>query len=179
MRRPSHGGFRVTIWQHSCAPLPIVGPLLIVGEDDRLLACAFADVTVPPALNRLLKANEVVDDESAAREVLAQVSEYLAGERHDFDVELDLRLLTDFQHATLTTLARRVGYGQRVSYAQLAGLIGSPNASRAVGRALATNPLCVVLPCHRVLSQAGTLTGYAGGLARKARLLELEGASLS
>lgn len=162
------------IWQHSCAPLPIVGPLLIVGEDDRLLVCTFADVTPPPALNRLLKANEVVDDESAAREVLAQVSEYLAGERRDFDVKLDLRLLTDFQHATLTTLARCVGYGQIISYAGLAAELGRPTAVRAVGRALATNPLCLLLPCHRVIASSGTLTGYAGGLSRKAQLLELE-----
>lgn len=162
------------IWQHSCAPLPIVGPLLIVGEDDRLLACAFADVTPPPALNRLLKANEVVDDESPAREALAQISDYLAGTRRDFDVELDLRLLPDFQRETLTTLARRVGYGQTISYSGLAAELGRPSAVRAVGRALATNPLCLFLPCHRVIAASGKLTGFAGGLARKEQLLALE-----
>jgi methylated-DNA-[protein]-cysteine S-methyltransferase len=104
-----------------------------------------------------------------------QLEEYLAGRRRAFDVPVDLALATAFQRSVLDHLAATVGYGQTTSYGQLATGLGRPTAARAVGAALAANPLCIVLPCHRVVARSGTLSGYAGGPAAKRFLLDLEG----
>ena len=79
----------------------------------------------------------------------------------------------------LPALAGAVTYGERTTYGALAQVIGRPKAARAVGSALGANPLCIVLPCHRVVAGSGALTGYAGGLAAKAYLLDLEAAHSS
>jgi len=101
---------------------------------------------------------------------------YLSGRRPACAPAWALTLATPFQVPVLTTLAARVGYGDRATYGQLADWVGRPRAARAVGTALGGNPLCVVLPCHRVVGATGSLTGYAGGLAAKRYLLELESA---
>jgi len=106
-----------------------------------------------------------------------QLDGYLDGSRQTFELRWELSLAGDFQREVLGTLARRVGYGQRAGYGELAAWIGRPRAARAVGAALGANPLCIVLPCHRVVAASGALTGYAGGLAAKRRLLELESGS--
>lgn len=106
-------------------------------------------------------------------EAARQVDEYLAGRRTDFDLLVDLRLTAGFRRTVLDHL-RRVGYGRTVSYAALAAQSGSPRAVRAVGSACATNPLPIVVPCHRVLRSDGSLGGYVGGLPVKERLLSLE-----
>lgn len=106
--------------------------------------------------------------------VRAQLDEYLAGRRHGFDLTLDLALAADFQREVLAALPRLAGYGRRTTYGALAASTGRPRASRAVGTALGSNPLCVLLPCHRVVAAGGALTGYAGGLDAKRRLLDLE-----
>jgi methylated-DNA-[protein]-cysteine S-methyltransferase len=107
-------------------------------------------------------------------EVRRELEAYLAGERRSFDLHVDLALATPFQRVVLTGLRGSVGYGERTTYGALARRVGRPSASRAVGAALGANPLCVVLPCHRVVASSGALTGYAGGLAAKERLLALE-----
>ncbi|EFS94280.1 6-O-methylguanine DNA methyltransferase, DNA binding domain protein, partial [Cutibacterium acnes HL030PA1] len=104
---------------------------------------------------------------------IAQITEYLSGSRTSFDVALDLSATTDFQRTVLTGL-QTVPYGQTVSYRQLASIIGRPNASRAVGHACATNPLPILIPCHRVLRSNGQLGGYLGGPRLKRFLLNLE-----
>lgn len=109
---------------------------------------------------------------SAARSVEAQVTAYFKGERRAFDLPLAPRG-TPFQRRTWRALLR-IPYGTTVSYGDLARRLGSPGASRAVGRANATNPIAVVVPCHRVIGSDGTMTGYGGGVERKRRLLELE-----
>jgi methylated-DNA-[protein]-cysteine S-methyltransferase len=106
-----------------------------------------------------------------------QLDEYFAGDRTDFDLELDLALSAGFRRKVLGHLGR-VPYGEVVTYKYLAVKSGSPGASRAVGSTMATNPIPIVLPCHRVLGSSGSLTGYAGGLDRKEQLLRLEGAIL-
>lgn len=106
------------------------------------------------------------------------LEDYLTGRARRVDVEPDLCLMSDFQRTVLTDLAAAVGYGQRTSYAGLAGRIGRPRAARAVGSALGGNPLCVTLPCHRVLPAAGGVGGYAGGAAAKEYLLAMEAAHL-
>ncbi len=107
----------------------------------------------------------------AARRALEQ---YLDGRSHRVEVPVDLALARPFQREVLTTLRDRVGYGERTTYAALAEASGHPGASRAVGTALGGNPLCVVVPCHRVLPASGGIGGYAGGLAAKEYLLGLE-----
>jgi len=107
--------------------------------------------------------------------VVEQLEEYFAGDRHDFDVALDLGPLTPFQIHVYERL-RRIPYGQVVTYGQVASDIGeSPGAARAVGQAVGANPVSIVIPCHRVVASNGSLSGYAGGLARKAALLRIEG----
>lgn len=117
---------------------------------------------------RVLRLPRALDD---ARR---QLDEYFAGRRHAFELATDLALATPFQRSVLTTLSRTVAYGQRSTYARVATSIDRPSASRAVGAALGSNPLCVLMPCHRVVGSTGTLTGYAGGLPAKKLLLELE-----
>lgn len=112
---------------------------------------------------------------TASRELAqlrAQLDWYFAGKRTRFDVELAPRG-TEFQRDVWRVLAD-VEYGTTTSYAELARRIGRPNAVRAVGAANGANPWVLVVPCHRVIGADGSLTGYAGGLARKRALLELE-----
>ncbi len=110
-------------------------------------------------------------------EARRQIDGYLAGTRTEFDVPVELTLASPFQRVVLGALREHVGYGQRATYGQLAGWAQRPRAARAVGAALGANPLCLLLPCHRVVGADGSLTGYAGGLAAKTALLRLESRS--
>ena len=134
-----------------------------VDAEDRLLARL--SVRVSP---RVLRQPGALDD---ARR---QLDDFLAGRSRGFHLATDLALASDFQRVVLPRLAASVGYGQRATYGQLAAAVSRPAAARAVGAALGANPLCVVLPCHRVVASSGALTGYAGGLAAKQWLLDLE-----
>jgi methylated-DNA-[protein]-cysteine S-methyltransferase len=109
------------------------------------------------------------------REAIAQLHAWFAGERTHFDLPLDLQAGTPFQRDVWDAL-RAIPRGATTSYAQLARALGRPQAARAVGAAVGRNPCSIVVPCHRVLGSGGSLTGYAGGLARKTALLQLEGA---
>lgn len=106
------------------------------------------------------------------RDVRIQLTEYFAGTRRQFDLELAPRG-TAFQLQVWAALAT-IPFGETWSYAQLAERIGSPRAMRAVGSANGRNPLPIVIPCHRVIGANGTLTGFGGGLETKASLLQLE-----
>ena len=109
--------------------------------------------------------------------VARQLDEYFAGRRHSFDVPLDWQLSKGFRRVVLEHLALDVEYGTTASYGTLARLSGSPKAVRAVGTTCATNPIPVVVPCHRVVRADGALGGYRGGPAAKRTLLDLEGAA--
>ncbi|MFD7861432.1 methylated-DNA--[protein]-cysteine S-methyltransferase [Streptomyces sp. NPDC059783] len=136
------------------------------GEDhDRVLE-TLGDKLSP----RILRAPKRLDE--AAREI----DEYFARRRRVFDVPLDLSLSHGFRHLVQTHLPE-IGYGQTRSYKEMAELVGNPKAVRAVGTACATNPLPIVVPCHRVLRTDGTLGGYIGGLDAKTTLLDLEAAA--
>ncbi len=118
---------------------------------------------------RVLRAPKRLDE--AAREL----DEYFQGQRRSFDLPLDLSLSRGFRLLVQQHLPS-IGYGQTRSYRQVAELVGNPKAVRAVGTACATNPLPVVVPCHRVLRNDGTLGGYVGGAVAKTTLLNLEAA---
>ena len=153
-----------------------LGPLLLVASERGLIKVAFAsqdhdlvlDQLATSISPRVLEAPRRLDP--AAREL----DEYFAGTRHVFDLPLDLTTTGEFRRA-VQLLLPTIGYGRTVSYAELAALAGRPAAVRAVGTACATNPLPVVVPCHRVLRGDGSLGGYLGGLDAKRALLELEG----
>ncbi len=105
-----------------------------------------------------------------------QLTEYFAGDRNDFDLPLDAGG-TAFQQMVWSALGD-IPYGELRSYKDIANAIGKPKAVRAVGAANGSNPLPIVVPCHRVIGSDGSLTGFAGGLAMKTQLLTLEGALL-
>lgn len=132
------------------------------GSAERLLGRLAARVSP-----RVLRGGRALDD------VRRELDDYLAGRRRDFDLPVDPVLATAFQRGVLARLPD-VGYGTTTSYGAFAAGMGRPTASRAVGTALGANPLCVVLPCHRVVGASGALTGYAGGLQAKRFLLDLE-----
>jgi methylated-DNA-[protein]-cysteine S-methyltransferase len=108
---------------------------------------------------------------------VAQLEEYFAGDRRRFDLPLEVAG-TDFQKSVWLELAE-IPYGETVSYAELALMVGRPHAYRAVGQANGANPIPIVLPCHRVVATGGGIGGYGGGLPMKRQLLTLEGAPIS
>jgi methylated-DNA-[protein]-cysteine S-methyltransferase len=111
--------------------------------------------------------------------VRRQLDEYFDGTRREFDVDIDWSLSHGFRREALTVLANEVGYGELVTYKELAERTGSPRAVRAAGSACATNPIPIVVPCHRVVRTGGGLGGYGGGLDAKRLLLTLEGSLLT
>ena len=108
-------------------------------------------------------------------QAITQMREYEAGTRTVFDVALDARG-TEFQKAVWDAL-RTVPHGERSTYAKIATAVGRANGARAVGSAVGSNPICVIIPCHRIIGSDGSLTGYAFGLAVKEKLLSLEAAA--
>jgi methylated-DNA-[protein]-cysteine S-methyltransferase len=149
-----------------------VGPLLLRGTDDsdfRLTELLFGASdskhrAVPTAADR--------EDQTAFTAVVAQLGEFFAGDRTNFDLPLAPRG-TDFQQRVWLAL-REIPYGETRTYAEIAGLIGAPTAVRAVGAANGRNPLSIVVPCHRVIGADGSLTGFGGGLTAKRWLLTHE-----
>lgn len=119
------------------------------------------------------KTREAVRDPVALRDLRRQVEAYFAGSREPFVFELATEP-TPFQDKVWKSL-REIPYGETRSYGQLAASVGNPKASRAVGRANGSNPVCLFVPCHRVVGADGSLTGYAHGTEVKKKLLEVEG----
>ena len=155
-----------------------LGPLLLAATDRGLIRVAYAAQDHDAVLQaladqvspRILHAPARLD--RAAREL----GEYFAGTRQAFDLPLDWRLSAGFRRTVLGHLPE-IGYGATASYADVAALAGSPRAFRAVGTACATNPLPVIVPCHRVVRADGAAGGYAGGPEAKRVLLSLESAA--
>ncbi|MEV7238944.1 methylated-DNA--[protein]-cysteine S-methyltransferase [Streptomyces sp. NPDC051020] len=155
-----------------------VGKLLLAATPKGLVRVAYANEDHDRVLEnlavklspRILRAPKRLD--TAAREL----DEYFGHRRQRFDLDLDLSLSHGFRRLVQQHLPE-IGYGQTRSYKEMAEMVGNPKAVRAVGTACATNPLPVVVPCHRVLRTDGTLGGYIGGLEAKTTLLELEAAA--
>ena len=129
------------------------------------------------ALRRRYGKVSLVEDTTRTAEAVRQLQEYLDGQRREFTLPIDWQGMSVFQQRVLQA-TRAIPYGQTRTYGEIAAQLGRPGAARAVGRAEATNPLPLVLPCHRVLGADGALHGYGGGsgLPTKAWLLRLEGA---
>ncbi len=150
-----------------------VGALTLVGSDDGLRAVLWP-VEKP---GRVTFAEPVsVGEHSVLSATANQLEDYFAGRRQCFDLPLD-PVGTDFQLRVWTELSK-IGFGQTTSYGELASSIGKPSASRAVGSATGRNPISVVVPCHRLISSSGKLTGFAGGLKSKEWLLRHEASTL-
>ncbi|MGZ8660686.1 MAG: methylated-DNA--[protein]-cysteine S-methyltransferase [Actinomycetota bacterium] len=150
---------------------------LFVAVTPRGLACvAFEDEDRDEVLVRLARelSPRILEHAAATDAVRRELEEYFAGERRRFELRLDRRLIHGIARDVLAATAR-VPFGRTTTYGELAGRIGNPKAARAVGNALGSNPIPIVVPCHRVLRTGGALGGYAGGLDRKERLLRLEG----
>lgn len=153
-----------------------VGELLVAVTDRGLVRVAFADEPDDEVLAELAarvspRVLRLPGRTDAARR---ELDEYFGGERRRFDLPLDWSLVRGFAQGVLRATAR-VPFGAVTTYHQMAEAAGSPRASRAAGNALGSNPIPIVVPCHRVLHAGGGLGGYAGGLDRKRYLLTLEG----
>jgi methylated-DNA-[protein]-cysteine S-methyltransferase len=151
---------------HTTLDSPI-GPLLLVG-DERALRGLYMQHGCKP----ISPAAHWTATPQAFTDTATQLDEYFAGERSVFDVALKMTG-TPFQRRVWSAL-QQVDYGETISYGELARRIGKPTAARAVGLANASNPISVIVPCHRVIGADGTLTGYGGGIERKRLLLALE-----
>ncbi|GAA1538402.1 methylated-DNA--[protein]-cysteine S-methyltransferase [Kribbella lupini] len=154
-----------------------IGRLLLATAGGKVVASSFGDEETMTQRLATAISPRVLRQPAPLDDVRRQLDEFLAGQRRTFDLEVDLTLATDFQRLVLSDLPRFTAYGSTTTYGELAGDIDRPKAARAVGTALGANPLCVVLPCHRVIGASGALTGYAGGLDAKRFLLNLESKS--
>jgi methylated-DNA-[protein]-cysteine S-methyltransferase len=137
-----------------------VGSLTLEGDDRVLTRVGFGEATTPQG------------DAEAVSAAAIQLEQYFAGERTEFDLDVELDG-TPFERRVWDAV-RAIPYGQTATYAEIARRIGRPDACRAVGRANGRNPLALIVPCHRVIGSDGSLTGYAGGIAMKRALLDLE-----
>lgn len=144
-----------------------IGTLLLAGDADGLQQILFATDGRPANPNP-----EWQEDASPLAEAVRQLKAYFAGELENFDLQLSPQG-TPFQQRVWGEL-QKIPYGETVSYGELARRIGNPKASRAVGLANGSNPISIVIPCHRVIGANGKLTGYGGGLPIKEKLLALE-----
>ncbi|WP_326576938.1 methylated-DNA--[protein]-cysteine S-methyltransferase [Actinacidiphila glaucinigra] len=166
-----------------------IGPLLLAATGQGLVHVAFRTGAeeAPAVLERICSRLGAVAahrpgpaSAAGARldEAIPQVEAYFAGTRHTFDLDFDWSLTTGFNRRVLRELATGVPFGSVVGYQDLANRVGEPGAARAVGTAMGSNPLPVVVPCHRVLESDGGIGGFGGGLRMldiKRSLLALEG----
>lgn len=153
------------------------GPLLLVATTRGLVRVAFDIEGHEAVLAHLASAisPRILKDHRRLGLAAAQLDEYFAGRRHEFELDLDLQLSHGFRRNVLTHL-RDIEYGSTASYAAIARAVGKPAAVRAVGSACATNPLPIVVPCHRVVRSDGSIGQYLGGSDTKRALLAMESA---
>ena len=144
-----------------------IGDLMLVGERDALYGLYFSTGNKARGADAAWRRSD-----ATFRGVAQQLQEYFAGSRKSFDVALEPRG-SDFQRSVWRAL-RKIPYGEVRSYADIAAAIDRPKAVRAVGTANGSNPLAIIVPCHRVVGKDGSLTGFGGGLPAKRYLLDLE-----
>ncbi|HEY0932316.1 MAG TPA: methylated-DNA--[protein]-cysteine S-methyltransferase [Trebonia sp.] len=156
-----------------------VGTLLLAATERGLVRVAYASENHDAVLQALADriSPRILREPARLDKAAAELDEYFAGRRHSFDVPLDWQLSAGFRSTVLHHLATDLAYGRTASYSTVARLVGNPGAVRAVGTACATNPLPVVVPCHRVVRADGSMGGYLGGPDAKRTLLTLETAA--
>jgi len=154
-----------------------LGALIVAATPTGVVRLAFAnegrDTVLEDLANRL--SPRVLEAPARLDTARRELDEYFAGDRTRFDLTVDWALTTGFRHEVLVATSV-IPYGQTASYGSVATAAGNPRAVRAAGTALATNPIPIIVPCHRVLRSDGTLGGYRGGPERKDELLRLEAA---
>jgi methylated-DNA-[protein]-cysteine S-methyltransferase len=156
------------------------GTLLAAVTSRGLVRLAFPEEDADSVLDRLAAriSPRIVEAPSRLESVRRELDQYFDRGRQDFDIDLDWSLIGPFGQRVLNATAA-IPFGSVLTYSQVAAQAGSPRGSRAAGNALGSNPIPIVIPCHRVLRQGGALGGYGGGIERKRWLLELEGARLA
>jgi methylated-DNA-[protein]-cysteine S-methyltransferase len=147
-----------------------VGPLTLVAADGALSGLYMEKQRHLPPVETFGAPGDPEAEPFAT--AAAQLAAYFAGELTRFDIPLTLRG-TPFQQRVWAAL-QEIPYGETTTYGELAAELGNPSASRAVGLANGRNPICIVVPCHRVIGSTGSLTGYGGGIDRKRHLLDFE-----
>lgn len=159
-----------------------IGPLLLAATEDGLVSVVFharepVRVRAVGRLSDRLGRRGVEDAPGSGllAEPIRRLAEYFAGRRSEFGLPLDWSLTSGFNRRVLRELAETVPYGTVVGYGELADRVGRPGAAQAVGAAMGSNPLPLVVPCHRVVENDGRLGGFGGGLETKRQLLALEG----
>jgi methylated-DNA-[protein]-cysteine S-methyltransferase len=162
---------RMSLMSYTTMKSPI-GCLLLAGDEGGLRLVHFATGRRPRSPQR-----DWIEDRTPFKEVIRQLEAYFLGKLQDFDLPLVLDG-TEFQLLVWRNL-QKIPYGETISYGQLARRIGSPHSARAVGLANGSNPIPIIVPCHRVIGSNGDLTGFGGGLPVKKKLLELENRQLS
>jgi len=158
-----------------------VGRLLVAESARGLLAVQFLDVPdAPDALAGLKEGFDLVEDPRVGERIGREIERYLAGDMHALDRPVDLSLVrSDFQRRALMRLRRTIPPGSVITYQGLAAAVGAPSGQRAIGNTMATNPVPLYVPCHRVIRSDGTIGNYGGGVARKIKLLRAEGFSVN
>lgn len=158
-----------------------IGPLLVVTGDTGILKVSFPEYPADDALAEIAQVigPRVVGSARELSEVSERIAAYLDGDLPAIEMPYDLRLAgSGFRREALEALAKTTHAGEVVTYRELAARAGRPRAIRAAGTACATNPIPLVVPCHRVVPSSGGIGNYGGGVERKATLLELEGVFL-
>ena len=153
-----------------------LGPLTVIVTPRGLVRLSYPGEGIDEQLAELAEriSPRILEAPERTDVVRRQLDAYFAGRRHEFDIPIDWRLVRGFADRVLRATAR-IPFGHVSSYREIAGEAGSPNAYRAAGNALGSNPVPIVVPCHRVLHAGGGLGGYTGGVERKRFLLQLEG----
>jgi methylated-DNA-[protein]-cysteine S-methyltransferase len=155
------------------------GWVAVLGSARGLVSLNLPCETAQQALDELSgDISQAVQSPGRFGDLTQRLQRYFSGEKVDFPDELDLSAATPFQKAVWQA-ARRIEYGQTRSYGWLATQAGKPGAARAVGQAMAKNPLPIIVPCHRVIGSGGGLGGFSGGLEIKEYLLRLEATATS
>lgn len=154
-----------------------IGKLLVASTNQGLVRVAFEREDFDKVLDSLAKkvSPRLLESPGSLDSIAVELDEYFAGTRRSFNIRVHYALSAGFRQVVQRHLPN-IGYGDTQTYKQVAELVGNPKAVRAVGTACATNPLPIVIPCHRVLRSDGGLGGYLGGLEAKTTLLDLESA---
>jgi methylated-DNA-[protein]-cysteine S-methyltransferase len=174
-RRAAEEGLADVVYAPVSSPF---GELLLATTQRGLVRLAFPEENVDSVLERIARrvSPRIVEAPARLESARRELEEYFAGSRQRFDLAIDWSLVGGPFGRKVLRVTSEIPYGGVLSYGEVAADAGSPRGSRAAGNALGSNPIPIVVPCHRVLHSGGGLGGYGGGLERKRWLLELEGA---